>query len=568
MYMMRHRLISTGLLLALILLTLVMVPGARAETRKVLVVPFSIHAEKDLSFLRKGITAMLSSRLTDVGKVVVMDQTVAADIVRDLPAPLTRETAAEAGLKAGADYVAFGSLTVFGDSISTDARFVEATTRTLLVTFNETGQSQGDVIGHINAFAGEVNARVFGRTAAGSVSAAPAPAAASDTPPDPDQANPAKKIWSGDGGMRIQAANPDTDEADAKLWRSRRFNMNIEGLAVGDVDGDGANEVVFASENRMSVYRFKDSGFLKVTDIEIELRKACIGVDVADINGNGRAEVFISAHSEKHYAHSYVLEWDGTTFQTVYDAPNWYFRVVWDPQTNLHKLYGQKGSAREVVAGPVWTLAWINGSYEPQDRVILPDGANVFGFVTSDLTGDGEPNTLAFINDNLLQLSSMGSREEWTSSEPYGGKYKWLITPEEYRAGQQERRSNPDPLPMELFFLPQRILLTDFDQNGRNEVLVVKNEDVTSGIMSRLRSYREGRFENMAWDNVGMRAIWRTRKFSGYISDYNIGDFDNDGHEEVVFAVVKKVGDPMTGESKSYLVSWDPYQQDTQKQKQ
>jgi hypothetical protein len=79
--------------------------------------------------------------------------------------------------------------------------------------------------------------------------------------------------------------------------------------------------------------------------------------------------------------------------------------------------------------------------------------------------------------------------------------------------------------------------------------------------MSRMRSYREGRFECLAWDNVGMRALWRTRKFSGYISDYNIGDFDNDGQDEMVFAVVKKIGDPMTGEAKSYLVSWDPYQQ-------
>ena len=264
MFMMRHRLTSTGLLLALILLTTAAVPGARAETRKVLIVPFSIHADKDLTFLRKGITAMLSSRLTDVGKVVVMDQGAADDIVRDLPAPLTRETAVEAGRKAGADYVAFGSLTVFGDSISTDARFVEADTSTILITFNETGQSQGDVIGHINTFAGEINTRVFGRANGGSVSAAPAPAAAPDTPPDPDQANPAKKIWSGDGGMRIQAANPDTDESDAKLWRSRRFPLNVEGLGLGDVDGDGDIEVVFVSENQAHVYRHKNEKFLKV----------------------------------------------------------------------------------------------------------------------------------------------------------------------------------------------------------------------------------------------------------------------------------------------------------------
>ena len=66
-----------------------------AEPRRVLVVPFSIHSDKDLTFLRKGVTAMLSSRLTDAGKVAVIDQATAADIVKSLPTPVTREGAAE-----------------------------------------------------------------------------------------------------------------------------------------------------------------------------------------------------------------------------------------------------------------------------------------------------------------------------------------------------------------------------------------------------------------------------------------------------------------------------------------
>ena len=91
---------------------------------------------------------------------------------------------------------------------------------------------------------------------------------------------------------------------------------------------------------------------------------------------------------------------------------------------------------------------------------------------------------------------------------------------------------------------------------------MVQNYDVTRGLMQRSRSYRDGHFECLTWDNVGLRAQWRTRKFSGYISDFYLGDFDNDGQDELVFAVVKKLGDPITGDSKSYLVSWDPYQGD------
>ena len=293
----RNRLMTGVWLLMLIMSAMISAREARAEARKILIVPFSIHSDKDLTFLRKGITAMLSSRLTDLGKVVVIDESSVAEIIKTLPTPLTREAAADAGRKAGADYVAFGSLTVFGDSISTDARFLEAATTSLLVTFNETGQNQGDVIGHINHFAEEVNTRIFGRSDAASVSAAPSPAPAPE-PTDPDQANPEKKIWSGEGGMRIRASNPDTDESDAKLWRSRRFNMDIEGLAMGDVDGDGDTEVVFASEDQAGVYRYKEGRFLKVADITPAGRVICLGVDVADVNGNGRAEIYMTARSE------------------------------------------------------------------------------------------------------------------------------------------------------------------------------------------------------------------------------------------------------------------------------
>ena len=133
--------------------------GLRAEPVRVLVLPFSIHADQDLGFLQKGITSMLSSRLTDLGKVTVLDQAETLAAKEGLGEVFTRDTAADAGRKGGAQYVAFGSVTVFGSSVSTDARFLDVATGTPLVAFSESGQSQGDVIAQVNRFAAEVNAR-------------------------------------------------------------------------------------------------------------------------------------------------------------------------------------------------------------------------------------------------------------------------------------------------------------------------------------------------------------------------------------------------------------------------
>ena len=68
---------------------------------------------------------------------------------------------------------------------------------------------------------------------------------------------------------------------------------------------------------------------------------------MADLNGNGRAEIFIISRSENYFAHSYVMEWDGAAFQTIYDAPNWYYRIGMNPQTEkAHTLRPERGRPR------------------------------------------------------------------------------------------------------------------------------------------------------------------------------------------------------------------------------
>lgn len=536
----------------------------KAETIRVLVVPFTIHSDQDLTFLQKGILAMLSTRLTDPGKVAVVDQADALEALAGLPQPLTRETAAEAGSRVGARYVAYGSLTVFGGTISTDARFTEVDPNTILVSFNETGQNHGDVISHVNAFAAAVNDTVFGRETAGAATADKQAAPQAAGPADDSQANPEKKMLQSGGGMRIGVNNPDLDTADSALWRSRRFPFQVKGLSIADVDGDGQSETVFADDHEVQIFRALGPQFTRVEAFKIDGRYTILTLDAADINGNGRAEIFLNCRNEQFLPRVIVMEWSGSAYEPIHEDSFWIYRVIYDAKTRRHTLFGQRGSTREVVQGPVHQLAWVEGGYQPQSSFKLPRDASVLGFAYGDVTGDGVEDVLTFTKGSLLQVSRPGGGEEWTSSNTYGGGRTWMISVEEYREGQQISFNEADPLPMNLFWLPQRILLTDINDDGGNEVLVVRNEDISKGIMQRQRMFRDGRFESLIWDNVGLAPQWRTRKFSGYISDYNMGDFDNDGRNELVFAVVKKTGDPVTGTHKTYLVSWDPQRTEQQ----
>ncbi len=50
---------------------------------------------------------------------------------------------------------------------------------------------------------------------------------------------------------------------------------------------------------------------------------------------------------------------------------------------------------------------------------------------------------------------------------------------------------------------------------------------------------------------------WKTTEISGRISDYAIGDFDNDGYDEILASVVTKEGTTVGMESKSVLIAYD-----------
>jgi hypothetical protein len=62
----------------------------------------------------------------------------------------------------------------------------------------------------------------------------------------------------------------------------------------------------------------------------------------------------------------------------------------------------------------------------------------------------------------------------------------------------------------------------------------------------------------LTWDGIGLVPSWKTRQISGFIQDFAVGDFDNDGQTELVAAVVLKEGKVMlSGGSKSTVIVYE-----------
>jgi hypothetical protein len=95
---------------------------------------------------------------------------------------------------------------------------------------------------------------------------------------------------------------------------------------------------------------------------------------------------------------------------------------------------------------------------------------------------------------------------------------------------------------------------------------VVKNQGTGSRLFKRFRNYSSSEIVNLSWDGLGLALNWKTRKVQGYVSDFAIEDFDNDGQNEIVAAVVLEQGVSLLMKPKSVIISYDLIQPEKQDQ--
>jgi len=127
---------------------------------RVLIIPFNINADRDLSFLQRGAMDMLKTRLVQTGNVdvVVPEEAVKGDAA--VAASMNIGKAISQGKKARADYVVFGSVTVVENRLSTDAIVADVSQKKPVIAFSKFGKNYSDLFDHINIFEHQINKEI------------------------------------------------------------------------------------------------------------------------------------------------------------------------------------------------------------------------------------------------------------------------------------------------------------------------------------------------------------------------------------------------------------------------
>jgi len=558
-------------LIATLLLLFTAAPVLAAPSR-VAILPFDMHAEKDLTFLQEGILDMLGSRLAWKDKVEVINENETKAALESIEGFEGESRALLAGGKLKADYVLFGSLTVFGESVSIDAKMVDVSGQQEPLPFFAQTRGMGEVIPKINEFATNINAAVFGRQVARRPVAAPArqtdTAVATPTQPAPPvydpRMHPEKLLQSGVqsetqvpiAGQPYQAPNPAfvaapgaTQSADQPtFWRSRNIKALITGIDVGDVDNDGLQEIVIAEDKVVTINRIVNGRLLRIGEAGKIRTGTHIGVDVGDVNGNGTPEIYVTSVGgpKSDMIESFVLEYDGKEYRTIYGPDNWYYRVAKTIDRGTLLLgQRQKIAADSIFREAIHEMLWEGNRITPGPQLLKGGLANLMGVAYDDVTQSGQSLIVAYSDWDRVRIYSGASQMIYEDADRTGGN---LLS---FNLRQEE-----PGVPNKQFF-PLRIRTTDINRDGKAEVMVASHDELAKNLLKNFRSFKRGKIQLMEWDGMGLVPKWNTQEFAGRVSDFVVADFDNDGQDELVVSIVAKEGSIAFTDSLSKIIAFD-----------
>ena len=584
-----------GFALAFLLVFAAFSAAGAQQLKKIAILPFAVNSSENINYIRDGIWDMMISRVTVPGKTEVVGKTSVLEAMdKNQKKDLTQADVSALGKRLKADFVVWGSITKIGDSLSLDGKLLDVASNQSPVTLFEQTRGMNEVIPKISDFSQRIRAHVAGEAMPAVASpAAPSPSVPAAAPPS-GASTAAAGTAAGAGaaagktqetdnvaGMRkgkttyTGIINPELITAGQTLdrrgfWMSPKYGTEFKGMDIGDVNGDGLNEIVVVDNSNLYIYQRSGTELRQLKKVTGGEYDQYLGVDIADVNGNGIPEIFVTSIN-RMTVNSFVVEYRNGSFEVIDKGLPYLLRVI--STTGSPRLLGQNLSmVPQVVGGdknyfvtPIHLVKWDDGKYKLGEKMMIPVGLSVYGLTLDNVDGSNVERIVTFDENDylriyektdklLIHLKSLRGASEliWRSDEEYGGSSN-TIKPT-FASGTRSFAEAPD-----LIYFRPRIVTYDLNKDGKKEVIVIKNLSSVGRVLKNMPLFSSAEVYNLEWDGLGLAEVWRTKKISGYVADYQFKDIDNDGQDEIVLALVLSVGP--TIKTNSCLVAYKLVQQ-------
>lgn len=531
-------LLRMALSIVLVMLSICSPVFAETDSKvvKVALLPLDMSKAGKYVYLGDALHGMLASRLSGAEDVEIVDVSLSKKEYIRLQGLVKLEDAKNSLKKMDTDYVGAGTSYATQSGLKLQMTFYPKDADKKPIALTMVAKDEGEIIAAIEGFAEEIREKALGlkvERKAVTIRDGETDGLAAFQTEHPEKAYK-KGVYSG--------GQFGDEEGGSVISTGAETNITIKevivAMARGDLDGDGQDEILFASRTKLSVLKFKNNRFHVADTTSLGNRYKLTALNVADLNGDGHKEIYVSG-SEGFKSLSMILEWsqqDGT--RVIENRIAWYIRPMNIPGEGQF-LLGQKANKNEA-AGFIETSLYklekdsSTGKYKRGLRYNLPDGINLFDFAKADINGNGSMETVAIDSREKMLVYKQNNELLWVSEGDYGGSIN-TMGPDIIYTG------NPNSDVMAgvdgemssrriYIYVPSRMIVVDVDGDGQDEIIVGRNKREGYKIFANSRSYSSAQVSCLKWTDGVMDELWKTKTINGNVVDYS---FDFTGQNSV-----------------------------------
>ncbi len=500
------------------------------EAVKIAVLPLQGIEDGQYRYLNSSVRQMLISRLASRPGFQVIESPFVAGKEQYLRDQLRAGNFADVQGKIEADILLDGTLYTLKDGIQLNLGVYALAREAPQLSFSVKTESPDEILAAISDLAAQVGDSLSGAgekpVGQGDDTQASTGLSGFQTPhPERDYK---KGLFA---GATLFDGEKDGQFQSKGVRKSSTISYTIETVALGDLDGDGVNELVVASRSKIRIFHFADRRFREIAGYNLPPQFKIHVITIADPGAAGEMRLFVSADMGKRPS-SMILDWDGSEkMQLVRGDISYYIRPVWWPGRGVI-LAGQDDSPNisdNFLAPGVFEMS---GDFTREElrkgpALLLPRGTNLFDFIVADLNGDKEMETMVIDSQQKLLVYDSGLNLSWVSSANYGGS-KRFFGPSISQADNQDPGAQREEVASlrKLIYIPGRLDLQDITGDGLPEVVVSTNTVGIDKYFENFRTYDGGAVACLTWRGGGLMELWRTNHIEGYVADYA---FDGEG---------------------------------------
>ncbi len=522
------------------------------------VLPFTLNSSENIEYVRQGIQDMLTTRIAASNKIEVTAKDVVSDELKKLKIKeISLAEVYSIGKKFKSDYVVWGSITKIGNSISVDGKLVDIAAAKSDVGFFTQSPNLDEVIPKVNDFSQRIVQHILG--ADSPVTAPSAPATPSVSSGVSRESLIIAGMKSGKRGTLTSIINtdyintPDDPFKRKGFWMSQQFPTEFKGMDIGDVNGDGKNEVVTIDDHNIYIYQKQEKELRLLQKIEGKPYNKYLSVDVADIKKSGTNQIFVTSVNGSNLD-SFVLEFKDGKYEKTASDLKWFLRVLETP-SGIPLLLCQQYGFSQIFDTQIYELVWRNGKFVEDQKMKIPRGLSIYGLNIDNFGTGGSDEKILTLDESdqicilnktdkpMSQILTFGFKNDiliWRGDEQFGGSSNYIESADKASTSNEMIRRA---------FINLRILTYDFNKDGKKELIIVKNSSSSGRLLKNAKMFTSSEIYNLEWDGLGMAENWRTKKINGYVADYIFKDIDNDGKPELVLALVLSVGSSIRDKS-------------------